>query len=225
MALGPDFRPAEESNTGGCWRLHTSSQPQPQSGPSKVRGEELSSTIDSVGESASFYEALTGGGELQQLVAAAGWTGVTFAAGVLSNLCRATATTALQLATNRPAAAKPTIRTFRRTFPAPAEEQLCNAVQFFCKTAPSASLARKVHLVRPGPVLLSGEGRGAGLARIVGKQVRSWSNWHGLHQLGGSTRRLLLQAKGKRGSDWRRVLDPNSCDPDTTLESRLWGIE
>ena len=103
--------------------------------------------------------------------------------------------------------------------------QLCNAVQFFCKTASSASLPRKVHLVRPGPILLSGEGRGARLARIVGKQVGSWSNWHGLHQLGGSTRRLLLQAKGKRGSDWRRVLDPNSRDLDTTLESRLWGIE
>ena len=109
--------------------------------------------------------------------------------------------------------------------PAPAEEQLCSAVQFFCKTA--ASLARKVHIVRDGPVVLSGGGgRGkARLARIVGKQVRSWSNWHGLHQLGGSTRRLLLQAKGKRASDSRRVLDPNSRDLDTTLESRLWGIE
>ena len=149
-------------------------------------------------------------------------------AGVLSNLCRATATTALQLATNRPATAKPTIRTFRRTFPAqcPAEEQLCNvALQFFCKTAsPSLLLAQKVQLVRTGPVLLlSVEGRGAGLARIVGKQGGSWSNWHGLHQLGGSTRRLLLQAKGKRASDWRHLLDPNSCDLDTTLESRLWG--
>ena len=222
MALGPDFRPAEESNTGGLRALLAPPhfKPTPTSIWAKVRGEELSSTIDSGGERASFYEALTGGGELQQLVAA-GWTGVTFAAGVLSNLCRATATTALQLATNRPATAKPTIRTFRRTFPAPAEEQLCNAVQFFCKTASSASLARKVHLVRPGPIRLSGEGRGARLARIVGKQVRSWSNWHGLHQLGGSTRRLLLQAKGKRASDWRRVLEPNSCDLDTTLESRL----
>ena len=119
MALGPDFRPAEESNTGGFRPLLLAPphfNPTPTSIWAKVRGEELSSTIDSGGESASFYEALTGARELQQLVAA-GWIGVTFAAGpgVLSNLCRATATTALQLATNRPATAKPTIRTFQRT--------------------------------------------------------------------------------------------------------------
>ena len=123
MALGPDFRPAEESNTGGFRPLlapphfKSCSPPTPTSIGAKVRGEELSSTIDYGGESASFYEALTGARELQQLVAA-GWIGcVTFAGRVLSNLCRATATTALQLGTNRPATAKPTIRTFRRTFP------------------------------------------------------------------------------------------------------------
>ena len=63
MALGPDFRPAEESNTGGFRPLLLAPphfNPTPTSIWAKVRGEELSSTIDSGGESASFYEALTG---------------------------------------------------------------------------------------------------------------------------------------------------------------------
>ena len=72
MALGPDFRPAEESNTGGFRPLlapphfKSCSPPTPTSIGAKVRGEELSSTIDSGGESASFYEALTGARELQE---------------------------------------------------------------------------------------------------------------------------------------------------------------
>ena len=68
MALGPDFRPAEESNTGGFRALLAPPhfKPTPTSIWAKVRGEELLSTIDSGGESASFYEALTGARELQE---------------------------------------------------------------------------------------------------------------------------------------------------------------
>ena len=109
-----DQQQAEESNTGGFrhrhWRHHTSKaappQPQRQSGP-RHRGEELSSTIDSGGgESASFYEALTGARERWRGCSSSrlDWLGDLAAgpAAVLSNLCRATATTALQLEATGP---------------------------------------------------------------------------------------------------------------------------
>ena len=69
------FRPASRGKQH-CWRLLLAPphffKPTPTSIWAKVhyRGEELSSTIDNGGESESFYEALTGARELQQLVAA-----------------------------------------------------------------------------------------------------------------------------------------------------------
>ena len=95
-----------------CWRHHTSIQPQPQSGPRC--GGRSSRQLLTLEERVRAFTRLW---PEPERAAAAGWIGVTFAAGpgVLSNLCRATATTALQLATNRPATAKPTIRTFQRT--------------------------------------------------------------------------------------------------------------
>ena len=200
-----DQQQAEESNTGGFrhrhWRHHTSKaappQPQRQSGP-RYRGRSSRQLLAPEERVRAFTrlwpEPERGGG----VAAAAGWIGwVTFAAGVLSNLCRATATTALQLEATGPA--KPTIRTFRRTFPAcPAEEQLCNAE--LCNSFAKLLWHKKYTSSGRDQSYCQGKGEGARwLARIVGKQVRSWSNWHGLHQLGGWTRqRLLLQAKSKK---------------------------
>ena len=115
---------------------------------------------------------------LQELV------GVTFPGRVLSNLCRATATHHCITAGHQPARNG---QAHDPHFPkAAAEEQLCNTVQFFYKTAFPASLAQEVHIVMDQSCC---QGEEEGLGWFVGKN--SWQasgilvQLARLHQLGG----------------------------------------
>ena len=158
MALGPDFRPAEESNTGGFRPLLLAPphfNPTPTSIWAKVRGEELSSTIDSGGESASFYEALTGA--RASCSSRLDWCDLRCWSRCplqpLQSHCHHCITAGHQPARNGQA--------HDPHFPkAAAEEQLCNTVQFFYKTAFPASLAQEVHIVMDQSCC---QGRGARL--------------------------------------------------------------
>ena len=115
---------------------------------------------------------------------------MTFAAGpaaVLSNLCRATATTALQLASNRPAAAGPSPPSALSEGPSRHVQLKNNFATPSCAILLQNFFGTKSthHLAGTSPTVRGRERGARWLARIVGKQVRSWSNWHGLHQLGG----------------------------------------
>ena len=99
-------------------------------------------------------------------------------------------------------ARRPSPQADQTTFPnRPAEEQLCNGVQFLCT---NASLAPKVHTGLPS---CQGEGGGEGLlrgwrwlARIVGKEGGSSANWQDcLHQLGGGYYCRHRRGKKNRG--------------------------
>ena len=153
------------------WR-HGTSNLVCQSGP--TRYELLSSTIDNKRwESANVYEALWPEplGEVQQLRS---WIGVTFAGAgwcPLQPLQSHWMAAPLHYSSWPWPARRPSPQADQTTFPnRPAEEQLCNGVQFLCT---NASLAPKVHTGLP-----SCQGKeervcwevGGWLARIVGKQ-------------------------------------------------------
>ena len=120
-------------------------------------------------------------------------------------------------------ARRPSPQADQTTFPnRPAEEQLCNGVQFLCT---NASLAPKVHTGLPS---CQGEG-GEGLLRgwwVVGKN--SWQAGGIFSQLAGllapTGGRLLLQTppwQKNRG----RLSRFQTVAIDAALESRLGGIE
>ena len=127
---------------------------------------------------------------LQELV------GVTFPGRVLSNLCRATATHHCITAGHQPARNG---QAHDPHFPkAAAEEQLCNTVQFFYKTAFPASLAQEVHIVMDQSCC---QGEEEGLGWFVGKN--SWQaseilvQLARLHQLGGRQGGYYCRQKAK----------------------------
>ena len=121
-------------------------------------------------------------------------------------------------------ARRPSPQADQTTFPnRPAEEQLCNGVQFLCT---NASLAPKVHTGLPSCQGVGGEGLLRGWW-VVGKN--SWQAVGIFSQLAGlpapTGGRLLLQTPPWQKKPRQTFAFSNSCDRRAALEPRLGGIE
>ena len=139
MALGPDFGPAEESNTGGFRRLLAPPhfKPTPTSIWAKVRGGRSSHQLLTMEERVRAFTRLWPEPEscsswLQQ-VGLVVWPSL-----VVSSPTSAEPLPPLHYSWAPTGPQRPSPRSALSegpSPPAPAEEQLCNAVQFFCKIA------------------------------------------------------------------------------------------
>ena len=204
-----DQQQAEESNTGGFrhrhWRHHTSKAAPPQPQPVNLgQGTGGGALVNYWLRRRRECELLRGSDRsqrevegLQQQVGLVGWPSLLVL--LLSSPTSAEPLPPLHYSWKQPARPSP---------PSALSEGPSRHVQLKNNFAtPSCAIllqnffgTKSTHHPAGTSPTVRGRERGARwLARIVGKQVRSWSNWHGLHQLGGWTRqRLLLQAKSKK---------------------------